>query len=161
MCFRMPVGQQVQTSMGQVIAIVVGAVVFLAAVATVLDWLGFVPNGPHIISRIRARVGSLWARVQARRARRKAVEQRMEEPPPRIDPLMSDLERVLQLHGPTNPQVMNKQRTGPESFLYTVTADDWAVPLEGATDNVRYFQVVVDPVSGVSIAEISPRPPFA
>jgi hypothetical protein len=44
--------------MGQVIAIVVGAVVFLAAVATVLDWLGFVPNGPHIVSRIRAWVGA-------------------------------------------------------------------------------------------------------
>src|SRR5260370_40914935 len=65
----MPVGQQVQTTMGQVIAIVVGAVVFLAAVATVLDWLGFVPNGPHIVSRIKAR-------IQAPGKRRKLMQER-------------------------------------------------------------------------------------
>src|SRR5258708_17821965 len=46
-----------------------GAVVFLAAVATVLDWLGFVPNGPHIVSRIKAR-------IQAPGKRRKLMQER-------------------------------------------------------------------------------------
>jgi hypothetical protein len=137
---------------------VTAAVLFVLAVLTFLD---FKPNGPRIAASIWARIQRLWARIQARRTRREVVEQRVEEALPRIDPLMGDLERVLQLRGPTNPQVLEKLRTGSESFLYTVTADDWAVPLEGATDNVRYFQVVVDAVHGVSVAEISPRPPFA
>src|SRR5258708_15377283 len=46
-----------------------GAVMFLAAVATVLDWLGFVPNGPHIVSRIKAR-------IQAPGKRRKLMQER-------------------------------------------------------------------------------------
>jgi hypothetical protein len=75
--------------MGQVIAIVVGAVVsvvfVLAAVAQVLAWLGFTPNGPRIVARIWARVRSLWARMQARRRRVEELEQQVADLTARLE----------------------------------------------------------------------------
>ncbi len=45
-------GQQVKTSMGPLI----GAVSVLAAVAGILSWLRFSPNGPQLVASIKARI---------------------------------------------------------------------------------------------------------
>jgi hypothetical protein len=77
--------------MGQVIAIVVGAVVFLAAFATVLDWLGFVPNGPRIVSRIKARVSASRRERDEIRRRQAAMAEQMQA----LEARIADLERLV------------------------------------------------------------------
>lgn len=74
------------------------------------------------------------------------------------DPWDNALAIYLQQKGAHNPEILEKQQSGPQEMLYTVSAESWAVPSEWGVGTVRRITVWVDGQGNTNTGEVGQDP---